>query len=371
MRIVIEEFQERQIEAVLQFNERMRAGGVPAHFPVSTVSKWLPKLADRKIFVEYYLALDEEAVVRGAYVLKYQDYWIKDQVVRVGDIQLPMSEGAVDRRYSLLGVKLLRDALARQPLLYGLGMGSFKQPVSQLLQAAGWSMFAIPFFFRVMHPFAFLRNASFLRRRSIVRAAVDALALSGLGSIGIRAVQAFCRQMPLYPSIAVEQVPEFSDWADDLWNASKDQYGFSAVRDAETLRILYPKGNERFLRLKISEESRPIGWAVVLNTQLSNHNYFGNMRLGSIIDGFASTADAPKVVRAASQYLQSHNVDLIISNQSHAAWRLGFRRAGFLAGPSNFIFASCRKLTKMFRQNELRNDDLHINRGDGDGPINL
>lgn len=164
---------------------------------------------------------------------------------------------------------------------------------------------------------------------------------------------------------------EFSTWADDLWQQHKSQYGMSAVRDAETLRILYPKEDSRFIRLKIGDRSRTIGWTVLLSTPLTNHNHFGNMRLGSIVDCFAAVGDAAKIVCAARQHLETLGVDLIVSNQSHAAWQQGFRQAGFLRGPSNFIFASSRELTKLLRQNGVRNEDLHFNRGDGDGPNNL
>jgi hypothetical protein len=267
---------------------------------------------------------------------------------------------------------LLLNAQQRQPLLYGLGIGGYDKGLAKLLKAARWAMFSIPFFFRVLHPFAFLRNLTYYRRSASRRLALDALAVTGLGWLGIHGVHAICcRKTPRDPNIKVELTEEFSDWTDEIWIASKNQYGFSAVRDAETLRILYPKGEERFLRLKMSEASRPIGWVVAMNTPLSNHKQFGNMRLGSIVDGFASAADAPKVVRAAATFLQSQNVDLIVSNQSHAAWQSGFRQAGFLTGPSNFIFASSPKLAELFRQNQLNDDDLHVNRGDGDGPINL
>jgi hypothetical protein len=143
------------------------------------------------------------------------------------------------------------------------------------------------------------------------------------------------------------------------------------VRNAETLRISYPKPDERFIRLKVIERSRVVGWAVLLDTQLSRHRQFGDMRLGSIVSALASAADAPLVVRTATALLESRGVDLIVSNQSHAAWRRGLCRAGFLRGPSNFIFASSPQLTATLRQRGVPNHGLLLNRGDGDGPINL
>ena len=280
----------------------------------------------------------------------------------------------IDKRLCPIGVQLLRDAVARQPLLFGLGMGGYDEAVARLLKGAGWSMFSIPFFFRIVHPSAFLRNVTYLRRRgATVRCALDALALTGLGWLGIHGLQAFARRRPpLDPAIAAEPVAEFSDWADELWENCKDEYGMSAVRDAETLRILYPKNDPRFIRLKVTEQSRPIGWAVLLRTRRSpSHKQFGNMRLGSIVDCLAATTETLKVVDAAGRFLESQGVDLIVSNQSHAAWAAASGRPAFCKAPPTSSFASSRDLAELLDQQGVRHEDLHFNRGDGDGPINL
>jgi hypothetical protein len=60
-------------------------------------------------------------------------------------------------------------------------------------------------------------------------------------------------------------------------------------------------------------------------------------------------------------------VDLIVSNQLHGAWVSALRGAGFRAGPSNFIFAMSKALTALIPEGA----EVHINRGDGDGPIHL
>ena len=46
-------------------------------------------------------------------------------------------------------------------------------------------------------------------------------------------------------------------------------------------------------------------------------------------------------------------------------------RAGFLRGPSNFIFAASKNLAKLLEPFDSAKDEIHINRGDGDGPIHL
>ena len=144
-----------------------------------------------------------------------------------------------------------------------------------------------------------------------------------------------------------------------------------AVRDMETLQILYPRDDARFVRLRIRRGAETIGWAVLLNNRWWNHKHFGRMRLGSIADVLAAPADAAEVVRCATRFLQQRGVDLIVSNQSHAAWRRAFRKSGYLRGPSNFNFASSKPLSGLLQSAGVQQEDMHWTRGDGDGPINL
>jgi hypothetical protein len=142
------------------------------------------------------------------------------------------------------------------------------------------------------------------------------------------------------------------------------------IRDGITLNTLYPSG-ERCIRLKVSENGNPIGWAVVLDTPLVGHKYFGNLRLGSIVDGLASPPNASKVIGLATSYLEQRGVELIVSNQMHCDWCYALRGAGFLRGPSNFLFTASKELTKLLKPIEKHKGGIHLNRGDGDGPIHL
>ena len=77
-----------------------------------------------------------------------------------------------------------------------------------------------------------------------------------------------------------EIVRDFSGWADDLWDACKERYAMIAVRDSETLNILYPAGSGRFLCYKVTRGSAVLGWAVLLDTQMHDDRRFGNLRGG-------------------------------------------------------------------------------------------
>jgi hypothetical protein len=251
-------------------------------------------------------------------------------------------------------------------------MGSLRESLPRLLRASGWSLAPVPFFFRVVHPFPFLRNSVYLRRNGPLRFLLDVLAFSGLGWTAIKLIHAVASPAAgPSPATTSEIVDEFAGWTDELWEACKDHYGMCAVRDSQTLQVLYPRDDARFIRLRVKRADRTIGWAVLLNNKWWNHRHFGRMRLGSIADCFAAPADAPEVVRCAVRFLQQRSVDLIVSNQSHAAWCKAFRASGFLPGPTNFNFASSRRLTQVLQSAGVRLGDMHWTRGDGDGPINL
>jgi hypothetical protein len=118
-------------------------------------------------------------------------------------------------------------------------------------------------------------------------------------------------------------------------------------------------------------DEKPVGWSLLLSSQLRGHSYFGNMRLGSIVDCLAEPRFAAPIIRHTRAALVRKGVDLVVSNQSHRAWCQAMTAAGFVSGPSNFIFAASKALTRRLDEKQIKPDDIHVNRGDGDGPINL
>jgi len=302
-----------------------------------------------------YLAIDGDAV-RGAYMLHRQSFHFHGSEADVGHYRLPLSEGLVDRAYLSVGVQLLRHAMRRQPMLYALGMGGMANPLPRLLTAAGWRLAEVPFFFKVVRPFRFLRGMRYLRRNLPRRISMDLAAVSGVGAAAARLIQPAVRGAP-----EVECVEQFGPWADELWRYCRADYACVAARDRKALNQLYD--GAKYLRLKAGS----LGWTVVLDTQMRGDSYFGDLRVGSIVDGLAAPGAASEVIRASTSYLERRGVDLIVSNQMHIAWRDALRGTGFRSGPSNFVFAVSKPLASRFGDS----GQAHINRGDGDGPIHL
>ena len=285
--------------------------------------------------------------------------------------RMPISEGIVDKRYGRIGVLLVSDAIRRQPLLYGLGMGSFDAVITRMLQAMGFRLKVVPFFFKVRNGFQFLRNIQYLKTTRFRQLLFNAAAYSGLGWAGARIANALLTRNGHRTVVWAELVGEFSAWAVEVWHRCQNAYSMVAVRDARVLNILYPSNDRRFIRLKILDGRRVAGWAVLLDTTMSGSKYFGNMRVGSIVDCLALPEDANKVMAVAAGFLEKRGVDLLVSNQSHPGWARALRMAGFVEGTSNFLFVTSKSLTKLLDEIDPEGNGIHLNRGDGDGPIHL
>ncbi len=370
MGIALQPYTEDRTPAVVAFNERLARGGCPPEFrfPESPTPHWLPKRDGLPIFQEYYLATENE-FVRGGFILKYQDFTIRGQNQRVVYYHLPLSEGIVNRAYASTGALMLRAALKMQPMLFALGMGGFENPLPTMLKAMGWSLLAVPFYFKVNHPARFLRNIAALRTSFSRIAFSNIAAVTGTGWAGVKAAQ-WMRSVKRVPDIATEPVNTFGEWVDGLWQTCSPLYAMIGSRESRVLDCLYPPG-KNFLAIKVLRGSKNIGWAVLLDTQMHDNKYFGNLRVGTLVDCLAVPEDAPAVIQAACDLLTRRGADLIICNHSQAAWGNAFRSSGFFSGPSNFIFAASKALAQQLDPISAWQDEIFFMRGDGDGPVNL
>lgn len=359
------------VEAVKALNGRLRQGGVTLfQFPESNVSLHLPSMDNRQTYEEYFLAR-ENGWIRGGYILKHQPFVIHGDRRSIAYLQLPLSEGIVNKTFAPVGLFVFADAFRRHPLLFGLGMGSLDSRFVQIMVARGAQARAVPFYFRVTRPSRFFREIAYLRTTEIRRRLLDALAISGVGGATMRLVQAVKhRRFWRDRDLEVDLVDELGDWCDDLWERCTSEYAMVGFRDGATLRILYP-GRDRFIRLRVSRRGVPIGWAVVLATHMRGSKHFGNMQVGTVVDCLASSGDASPTIAAATRYLEQAGVDLIVSNQSASVWRRAFRHNGYLSGPSNFIFAPSKALVQLLGSVDATFDRIHLTRGDGEGPSTL
>ncbi len=368
MSIVIQPYREEHQPAVDQFNARLKAGGADAEFVFYRYAepRWLPKAAGGNLYQEYFVALDGGTAL-GGYALKHQNFYFHDGNVRpLGYYHHPLSEGIVNKSCATVGSLLLKDAMNRAPLLYCLGMGGYDRPLPKMLVRLGWSHCLVPFYFSVVNPYRFLRQMQTLRDSPGRRLLANLGAITGTGWAATKAFQGLKRlRSPRIAAFKVQEVEEFSDWVDPLWKQAKTNYMLTAVRDSKTLQTLYPASDKHFTRLRISRNGKDIGWAVV--GERRQDAKYGDMRVGSIVDCWASPDDALPVVQAAAAALRQRGMDLIVSNQSHALWCRALEHSGFMKAPSNFIFAASKKLAALLEPFEESKSRMHFTRADGDG----
>jgi len=368
MPIVIEPYRVEHEPAVQQFNLRLQAAGAEPDLVFFRFAepRWLPRAQSDDLYQEYFVAT-ENGVVRGGYALKHQNFSFADGPIRrVTYYHHPLSEGIVNKSYAVVGGLLLRDAINRSPLLYCLGMGGYDRPLPKMLVRLNWAHCIVPFYFRVVHPYCFLRQMQALRVSAARRLVMDLAAVTGAGWAGAGVLQGL-RQLraPRLERFEVETFETFSDWVDPLWQRWKNAYAMTAVRDGSTLRLLYPASEMHLSRLRIQQNRHDIGWAVV--GERRKDEKYGSMRVGSIVDCWASPDDALPVVRAAAEALDKSGMDLIVSNQSHALWGRAFKDSGFLTAESNFIFAASKNLAALLQPFDQNQSRMHFTRADGDG----
>jgi hypothetical protein len=367
MPLHFEQYEPTHVPAVRAFNRRMGEKGMAAGFLLPEAP--LPFNPTLPLSTQCWLAVDGEEI-RGGYLLQRRDFWILGQRLQVCDFQSPISEGVVDRRYTMVGAQLIRHALTVNPLIYTVGMGGLDRPLPRLLKSLRFSVTTVPFLFLVNHGGRFLAEIQHLRSSAVKRFALDTVRYSGLGWLAANAAHCI-GVLRRDRTVRFQQVATLDEIADDTWDRSRYEYSLLAVRDSQMMRLLFD-GRDRAICIEVWRGEQRAGWAVVLETQMRENRYFGNMRLGVVADCLARPADAAAVIQAARDCLIAADVDLLVANFQHPAWISACRRAGFFPAPSNHGLAFSPKLVQSLQPfvQQLRTQ-IHLTRSDGDGMANL
>lgn len=378
MEITFSPFEDNDIQAVKRFNQRFRDVDGYFSFPESNISPLYQKDNFTHLFFEYFLAKDENGEVRGGYYFKNQEFRINKESVDIVFMQLPLSEGVINKDYKHVGPLIFQDMEIRRKLIFVLGMGGFQYPLPKRLKKNGWFMYLVPFYFLINNSHAFLNDFEYintLKKSFSKKIGINIIKIFGLLKVTtsmIRANSAVNRLIKFkkYRNINAELIEEFSSFADILWENNKDYYSIIAKRDHYVLNKLYPKRSSKFHKLKITRNDTCIGWVVLLCTKMENDKYFGNLNLGSVIDAFSSPENAELLIYKSVEYLKKLNADLIVVNHANQKWRKPFQKNGFIKGPSNFIFGISKGIEEYYGDT-IDFENSFMMRGDGDGPINL
>ena len=354
-------------ERIVEFNGRLAAGLAEFRLQVGPEPMFAPDA--ERLSMERYLAVEGNAV-RGGVDLQVQPFYVEGETCTVANMQLPLSEGIVDRRYAHVGMWLIRHVLRRHPRCFALGMGGEERPLPRLLGAMGFAVWSVPFFFMVANVSRAVHELPTLGSPSARRIASTLLRITGVGAVaskGWRARSAW--RTSGVQGIAAHQVDDWNGWADTLWEQARRSFSVVAVRDTRALRALFPTSDPRFPGLRLEEGGRTIGWAVIGLTQMVDNPHFGNLNVGTIVDALTLPGREAAAVRVATRSLLDRGVDVVVTNQSHPAWCAACRHCGFLGARSNYVLATSPTL--LARSVEIGAHRVQFTRGDGDGRVHL
>jgi hypothetical protein len=337
----------------------MHAAGAPGNFVHASISHPDPAAPVQTTQEIVWDGAD----VRGG-VLRFEFPASPQPVV---NFQSPISEGTIDKHYSMVAMQLVRH-MQQAGRAFIVGMGGFDKPLPRLLKASGWRVEAVPFFFRVHRPNRFLRELPLLRQSRKLAALSGIARVTGLGWAGLQALHWWSTR-PLRSDCALRQLEAWPPWVDDVWSEFSARCSFAVSRDRRTLDWLYPPADARVLRFSMRACGADVGWVTCVRSEMRDDGHFGNLCVGTILDGLAPEGYESTLVGLADRELRARGCDVVISNQTHRSFVQAFADCGFLSRPSNYLLACTRPLASLIEENGA--GLIHVTRGDGDGRIHL
>lgn len=373
MTIAVRRFNISDIPAIERLNGRLAASGL-AHRVGREGPRHVkePSLDREPIIARLYVAA-EDGEIRGGVWLKEQLFWSEGRPARIGWTCYPVADSLINASSAGVPAGLLFSLLRQQPYLMGLGMGGHAGPFARVLAAARWDRSSVPFFFGLLHPSRVLRHLSYARTTAVRRLLADGLAYSGLASAGNKLLAGACAAFRRRPAREYTStvVGRFDAWADELWERCRDAYGLIAVRDSRALNALYPEDFRSLTRLRVQQNGRDVGWICARSILAAGtwfERHFGALKLGILTDNLAQPTDATGVMEAGFRYLVDDGADVIVTYQSHPAWRAAAFNVGLLRGPSNCAFYRAPAVESLITKAAAQGRRYHLTYSDGDGP---
>jgi len=143
------------------------------------------------------------------------------------------------------------------------------------------------------------------------------------------------------------------------------------VRDEPTLAAVYPDVEPRLKRFVLRLAGQVVGWSVSVATKMERDPNFGDLLVGTILDGLSTQAHMGVLLALTRKALREMGAEVVLTNQSHCHWKEESRRLGFVRGPSNYLLAMSKDLAAALASEPGALRRVHVNRGDGDGRIHV
>lgn len=349
---------------IADFNNRLEEGGAIEgvhRFPLGPDDLDFSDpdaLVNQEIFV-----ILVDGLVRGAIILKHQEYQINGSVVDFIDIQHPLTEAVINKKYSRLSLYLL-GKFSKFDYVHGLGMGGLDGPLPQIMKLLKYELIELPFLFYALNIGALVKVV--LKRKGIRSGLILSLISKPLSVLSVlpqvigKGILAAKTR-----NLSIEPLDVFTEQDDVLWDDIKDDYSLIAVKNSRNLNVVYANKKFKFKKYRVFEGDKYIGWFSVLITKFEDDKYFLDSKVCTILDVVSHQKHWVDMIRMIKVLCLDNACDMIIHSNLNAPFISVLKQHMFIQGPSNFAFAMKLKDT------EIDLSKMWITRIDGDGPINL
>src|SRR5215472_1105988 len=212
------------VSACEAFNRRLRQAGTALSPFAVAPNRDRDDGPPAPMELERFVGIDRGGDVRCAYALRWQFLWLRGERFLGAAPGYPVSEGVIDRRYAMVGVSVLRDAVRRCEYLYALGSNGRNGNLFRVAQHIGWSIADVPFLFRVINGARFFRRLPQMQGRAERRALATIGSATGLAQVATRLLHAGCAlryhgssSLRQPSDLTVDRVGTLAEAADEAW----------------------------------------------------------------------------------------------------------------------------------------------------------
>tara|TARA_B100001059_G_C17820463_1_gene577929 strand:- start:558 stop:1631 length:1074 start_codon:yes stop_codon:yes gene_type:complete len=348
------EFKESYSKLLRDFNERIKNTNLNFPHP----NNWFFK---KKGIInnDYFIVVENNKFIRAVVAIKNQQYLINGKEINFKDIQLPISESIIDRKFLFQNLFFFSKIVNLSSNMHGLGMGGLNEPLPKILSKLNFKKHLIPFF---IFPISIKKTLYIYLKRKKNNFPSHILEILSPIDFCYKFLINFSQNIS--NEIRREEFNLFAQKDDELWDKVKCNFDLISVKNKINLNLVYNSKRFDLLKIRIYENKEYLGWIVLKITKHKNSNHFFDSKTCTVVDMLCKKIHYNILVKEIKKISLKHNCDVILVNSTNVDFNINLKNNFFININSNFGF--------VFKSSENINiNKSWITRGDGDGPINL
>ena len=345
------EFKENYSKLLEDFNERIKNTNVNFPHP----KNWFFKKKDI-INNDYFIVVENNKFIRAVVAIKNQQYLINGKEINFKDIQQPISESIIDKKFLIQNLVFFNKIINLSVNMHGLGMGGLNEPLPKILSKLKFNKYLIPFF---IFPISVKKTLYIYLKRKKINFPLKILEILSPIDFFYKFLINFFQN-----KITQEEFNLFDKKDDELWDKVKLNFDLISFKNKINLNLVYNSKRFDLLKIRIYKNKNYLGWIVLKITKHNNSNHFFDSKTCTIVDMLCEKIHYNILIKEIKKISLKYNCDVILVNSTYFDFNIKLKNNFFINFNSNFGF-----VYKTFETFNIHKS--WITRGDGDGPINL